>query len=74
MYKLWNRLFGWDYIYWQHGVNSGISRVFNDCNNKTIFYKYKSIGMIEEIIHPDQVFWLTCAPEKYMKREDNEVL
>lgn len=32
MYKLLNKLFGWDYIQWKNTVDSGIARIHVDGN------------------------------------------
>jgi hypothetical protein len=66
MYKLYNKLFGWDYIQWTNTAASGVSRVFNDGNKRACYFRYKITGLVDEIKTKEQVFWLTCEPDKYM--------
>ena len=65
MHKLLNYLFGWDYIYWSNSASQGIARVFITHDGRCCYFRYKNIKVIDEIKSPSQVYWLTCAPEKY---------
>jgi len=40
MYKLFNYLFGWDYIQWSNPVDQGVARVRVDYNNKCWYWQY----------------------------------
>ncbi len=61
---LFNKLFGWDYIYYRDFYN-GVARVYKDGANRA-YYKMNgcSYRLIED---KDQVIWLTCSPEKYFE-------
>lgn len=66
MYKLWHRLFGWDYIYWSNGVSSGVSRVEKDGEGNLVYWKISSMQQdLTKITSPKDVVWLTCNPKKY---------
>lgn len=67
MYKLLNKLFGWDYIYWQNIADSGIAKVYTDSNGNPYYYRYRTTCLIDKIISHDQVMWLTCSSGKYLK-------
>ena len=67
MYKLWNFLFGWDYIHWSNRSGDGIARVSKTPDGKAYYFRSR-IGIIIDVIRKkDQVLWLTCLPEKYLK-------
>ena len=66
MYKLLNKLFGYDYIQWSNTAGCGIARVFVDGTGRVSYFRYKITGLIDEIKTPEQVFWLTCSPAKYL--------
>jgi len=70
MYKLLHFLFGWDYIYWKNSADRGIARVFLTRDGRCCYYRYKSVGLIDEIKSPAQVLWLTCPPENYIQCEE----
>ncbi len=71
MYKILNKLFGWDYIYWEDRFNSGIS--FDSGISKLIVLPDKSVhfkhrGYIVSVIDTEFIVkWLTCTPDKYIK-------
>lgn len=66
MYKILNKLFGWDYIYWKSFASQGIARVHTSPIGKVWYFRYKNIEIIDTIDTPDQVLWLTCNPDKYL--------
>ncbi len=66
MYKLLNKLFGWDYIQWSNFADSGIARVQKDFNGKLYYFRYRSIKVIDVIHDKDNFIWLTCEPIKYI--------
>lgn len=68
MWKLKNKLFGWDYIQWRNSADQGISRVFKTHDGRLVYWRYKSLDYLDEIITPEQVYWLTCLPNKYFKK------
>jgi hypothetical protein len=55
IYKLWNKIFG--------------SRVHLDGVGKPFYWRYKITSVADRINNKDQVLWLTCKPEKYVKGE-----
>ena len=65
MYKLLNKLFGWDYIAWRNTAESGIARLHKD-NAGTVFYwRYKGSRISDKVVTRGQVLWLTCTPDKW---------
>lgn len=66
IYKLWHRLFGWDYIYWKNSADQGISRIYKDALGNPFYWRYFSITVLDPIINEKQVTWLTCNPSKYL--------
>jgi len=68
MYKLLNKLFGWDYIYWKNSADSGIARVHVDYIGTIFYWRYRSTFILDKITKPEQVIWLTCSSSKYFKK------
>ena len=67
MYKILNRVFGWDYIYWKNNTDRGIARVHVDAEGNVYYFRYESLNLIDRITNPSEVMWLTCLPSKYFK-------
>lgn len=67
MYKLLNKLFGWDYIYWSNCADRGVARVRKDGLDNPYYVRYYGITLYDKITSANQVMWLTCLPEKYLK-------
>jgi hypothetical protein len=73
MWRIFNILFGWDYVYWENSCDHGISRVYKSPDGTVWFYRYKITKVIDTInsegktnrFHPP-VVWLTCRPDKYL--------
>ncbi len=63
-YKIWNFLFGWDYIYWQNSADNGIARVMKLPDGKVVYWRYKLTKLMDIITDKNQVRWLTCPPKK----------
>lgn len=65
IYKILNKLFGWDYIYHNAGVlgANGSFRVFKTLDGRIAFWKYDDY--LHFIKDPSEVVWLTCKPSKY---------
>lgn len=68
MYKFLNKVFGWDYIYWENSAAQGIARVLKSPNGDIYYYRYKITNLIDIIRNPEQVLWLTCKPDKYFSK------
>lgn len=74
MWRLWNKLFGWDYIYWEsstieHCITSRI-RVTGD--GIPYFTSFKYAGYLYKVKdHLHEILWLTCKPEKYLGNHEN---
>ena len=67
MWQVWRYLFGWDYIYWEGRLTSGVSRVHYN-GDGVIFYIRDSCHYsksVVEIQKSGDCFWLTCSPSKY---------
>lgn len=69
MWRLMNWLFKYDYIAWNNAYDNGTARVRVMPDGKVYYYQYKHIGYIKVITIKEQVLWLTCKPEKYLKEE-----
>lgn len=67
MYKLLNKLFGWDYVHWSNFAESGIARVYIDGDGNPYYFRYRNICVIDRITSKTQVMWLTCSYSKYVK-------
>ena len=65
MWKVFNYLFGWDYIQWRNSAARGISRVHVGGNDEVFYWRYKSTELADEIKTASQVIWLTCPPNKF---------
>jgi hypothetical protein len=65
IYNILHLLFGWDYIHWSHAADRGIARVRVDGLGRVWYWRYRSIKLADLIAKPEQVLWLTCAPNKY---------
>lgn len=66
MWKLMNRLFGWDYIQWRNSAANGVARVHVDGLGRAYYWRYKITNVADIVENPKQVLWLTCHPHKYM--------
>lgn len=67
MYKIFNKLFGFDYIYWENTADQGVARVFVTKDGNICYWRYRSTRLLDKITNPSQVVWLTCSPTKYFK-------
>ena len=70
MWKIFHKLFGWDYVHWQNSCDSGISRILVD-KNGLVYIKQYSFHWLE-LFNPcdsSKMIWLTCKPDKYKKNE-----
>lgn len=73
MWRVFNWLFGWDYIYWENSCDNGVARVHKSPDNTVWFWRYK-ITRVIDIINIDgktypwlpPVVWLTCSKDKYL--------
>lgn len=72
IYKLMNRLFGYDYIVWKNTADRGIARVIKLPDNRVVYWRYINTKVMDEIKSPNDVFWLTCEPSKYFKNPTTE--
>ena len=67
MYRLLNKLFGWDYVYEAAYHSRGIYRVFVFPDGTVGYWAYQTMTHRLVIIRkPDDVTWLTCKPSKYL--------
>lgn len=69
MYRLLHWLFGWDYIQWRNTADQGIARVRVDGRGVVWYWRYRLICAADRITSADQVLWMTCSPDKYMKAD-----
>ena len=74
MWKLKNKLFGWDYVLWKNSADSGIARVIVFKDGTIGYWRYRILtngtNVFDEINNPKEVHWLTCHPSKYFKEEN----
>lgn len=77
MWKLWHKLFGWDYVHWKNSVSSGIARVHVAKDGSVFYWRYKSISCMDILYSPNQdsviftdIVWLTCPKDKYIHYEN----
>jgi hypothetical protein len=71
MYKIWNYLFGWDYILWKNCLYSGVSRLRLLPNGDAYFLTYGDTVLLNNITtgkgNGEVVTeWLTCDKSKYI--------
>lgn len=72
MYRIWNLLFGWDYVHWRNTADTGIARIHRTPDSVVWYYRYKSTSCID-VITPanwDSVVFLTCNRSKYFGNTD----
>ena len=72
MYKIWNYLFGWDYVLWTNICDSGVSRVRVLPNGDIYFLTYGKTKYLNNITTGkgnDEIVkeWLTCLKSKYVR-------
>lgn len=67
MWKLKNKLFGWDYVLWKNSADAGIARVIVFKDGTIGYWRYRITNVFDEINNPKEVHWLTCHPSKYFK-------
>jgi hypothetical protein len=69
MYRIFNWLFGWDYVLWNSDWTSGISRV-NVSKDGRLWYwtEMPLVYEAKELYNPAKVMWLTCHPTKYFPK------
>jgi hypothetical protein len=67
MYKLKNKLFGWDYVLWENPADAGIARVIVFKDGNIGYWRYRNVNKFDKINNPKEVHWLTCHPSKYFK-------
>jgi hypothetical protein len=67
MYKILNKLFGWDYVFYSYYgyINRGIARIHTYPDGSVCFFD--SFGrMIKLPSDSYSIQFLTCKPEKYI--------
>ena len=67
MYRIFNFLFGWDYIYWSNTADQGIARIYSAQDYKVFYFRCKITRLIDLVSDPKEVEWLTCNSSKYFK-------
>lgn len=66
MWRIFNFLFGWDYIVWENSADQGVARVHKSPDGVVWYWRYRLINVVDKIKTPDQVTWLTCKSSKYL--------
>lgn len=74
IYKILNKLFGWDYITWSNSAADGVARIHVDGAGKVYYWRYRVTKVADPIVSAEDHFWLTCSPTKYLPapEQDNE--
>lgn len=70
MYKLLNKLFGWDYVSWKNSADNGIARVYKSPDGVVYYWRYKVTSVADIITRKDQVIFLTCSADKYLGEQN----
>ena len=65
MWRIFNYLFGWDYIVWHNSADDGIARIHVDKNGNVFYWRYKLTKVADPIKKASHFLWLTCEPSKY---------
>lgn len=68
MWRLLNKLFGWDYVAWTNSADNGIARVHLDGDGRPYYFRYKISKVIDRLCPHNQydtIIWLTCSSSKY---------
>lgn len=69
MWRILNKLFGWDYVMGDRDHDVGSRRVRVDALGNPFYIRRFNLG--RRISSPDQVIWLTCHPSKYLGESDD---
>lgn len=72
MYKLYNWLFGWDYILQTSGMDCVICKVFYLPDGRLAYWEHKGLRWLKIIKTKNQVIWLTCDGSKYFPDNPKE--
>lgn len=67
-WRLKNKLFGWDYVYFD---GNEIIRRVRKSPSGMVYHKKKYDNAIREITSERSVKWLTCKPIKYLFDDEN---
>lgn len=67
IYKLLHLVTGWDYVYWANSAAQGVARIHKTPDGRVYYWRYKNTKVLDVILSPRQVIWLTCKPEKYLE-------
>ena len=67
MWRLWHKLFGWDYIQWNLGLGTHGIRRIRVAPNGVVYFK--RLGEIFSLAEPEyhKITYLTCSKDKYIK-------
>lgn len=72
MWRLWHKLFGWDYVQYRIAGLHYILRVKTAPSGLVYLSKYKEVIPLEDIsLH--QVTYLTCSRRKYLRQPTSDV-
>lgn len=66
MWRLWHKLFGWDYIQWSSAGLYGIARIRIAPSGLVYFLHLGEVVRLNEL-KPRQITYLTCSKDKYLK-------
>jgi hypothetical protein len=67
MWRLWHKLFGWDYIQWKLGLGTHSVRRIRVAPNGFVYFM--CLGEIISLAEPGyyKITYLTCPKDKYIK-------
>lgn len=69
IYHLLHFFLRWDFIRWRNSCDGGIARIRKDHNGRVYYLRYWITDLTDEVTTPEQVYWLTCPPEKYLGKK-----
>lgn len=69
IYKLLNKIFGWDYAYFTYVGNDEIHRI-RHCNDGFYIYCYNQVFRLDNKEVQKRLFWITCSKYKYIGVEN----
>lgn len=72
MWRLFNLMFGWDYISWRNSADQGIARIHKAPDGTVWYWRYRMTGLLD-VVNKDNsvspwggtIVFLTCHPSKY---------
>lgn len=64
MWRLWHKLFGWDYVVYAGSFHTRVCQLYKDGMGRVWIYRHTNSDPLT-IDDPKRVMWLTCSPAKW---------